>query len=116
MPSWSADCGNEGQVKLVSEMCARKKPGASKSSVAESRVANQPMWSIASGAVHSVSIVRNCVLESVGIRVLASLLLARVVVCPVPQCIHFRRNRETTATQELRTLCVVRLKILSGGG
>ena len=54
--------------------------------------------------------------EGICARGVTSLLLARVVVCLVPQCKHFRESRETTAAQELLTLCVARSKkILSSG-
>ena len=51
-------------------------------------------------------------------RGVISLLLARVVVCPVPRCNHFRGSLETTAGQVLLTPCVVRSKenLSSGGG
>ena len=67
---WLALCGSEDQVKHVLETGARKKPGASKSSEAESHDANEPMLSIVSGASHSVLFVRTCVLASIRRRVL----------------------------------------------
>ena len=121
MPSSSAGCGNEGQIKLVSEMCARKK----------SQARPNPRWrnlvspinrcgQFASGAVCPLSTIACWTVSAEGFcaREVASLLLARVIVCLVPQCNHFRGSRETSAAQELHTLRVVRSKksLLTGGG
>ena len=80
------------------------------------------MWSIASGASHSVSFVRTCVLESVGRRDLrawsdffASSTRCRVS-CSSVQTLS-RKSRNHCRTEVAHTLCrPFKKKILSSGG